>query len=254
MIISVTNQKGGVGKTTTAQSMAAGLKKKGYKVLLLDLDPQANLSYSLGADTEKATIYEILKKETNTKDLIQSTLYADIIPSNILLSGAELEFTKTGREYLLKEVLTPLRSKYDYIIIDTPPALGILTINAFVASDRLIIPMGADVFSLQGIGQLSNTISQVKKYCNNNLQISGILLTKYNPRTILSKDITTTIKDKIATQLSTKVFKTFIRSSVSIQEAQTQQTNILEYAPNATAQIDYAKFVDEFIKREKKNV
>jgi chromosome partitioning protein len=248
MIISITNQKGGVGKTTTTQSMAAGLKNKGFNVLLVDLDPQSNLSSCCGADTEQITIYEVLKKENNIKDSIQKTPYADIIPSNILLSGADLEFTNTGREYLLKEVLNPFKKKYDYIIIDTPPALSILTINAFTASDKLIIPMGADGFSLQGIGQLNKTITQVKKYCNSDLEVEGILLTRHNPRTVLSRDITSTIKTKIAPQLSTKLFKSYIRSSISIQEAQLQQTNILEYAPTATAQMDYAKFIDEFIK------
>jgi chromosome partitioning protein len=251
MIISITNQKGGVGKTTTSQSMAIGLNKKGYKVLLIDLDPQANLSYSLGANTEQSTIYEVLKKEIEIKQSIQSTGSVDIIPSNILLSGAELEFTKTGREYLLKEVLNSIKNTYEYIIIDTPPALSILTVNAFTASNKLIIPMGADVFSLQGAGQLNNTINQVKRYCNNDLKVAGILLTRYNPRTILSKDITSTIQNNIAVQLETKVFNSYIRSSVSIQEAQTQQANILEYAPNATAQVDYAKFVDEFIQGNK---
>jgi chromosome partitioning protein len=251
MIISITNQKGGVGKTTTSQSMAIGLNKKGYKVLLIDLDPQANLSYSLGANTEQSTIYEVLKKEIEIKESIQNTESVDIIPSNILLSGAELEFTKTGREYLLKEVLNSIKSMYDYIIIDTPPALSILTVNAFTASNKLIIPMGADVFSLQGAGQLNNTINQVKRYCNNDLKVAGILLTRYNPRTILSKDITSTIQKNIAVQLETQVFNSYIRSSVSIQEAQTQQANILEYAPSATAQVDYAKFVDEFIQGNK---
>lgn len=247
MIISVTNQKGGVGKTTTAQSLGAGLTAKKFKVLLIDLDPQGNLSYSIGADADKQTIYEVLKKDVDVSDVIQKTSSADIIPANILLSGAELEFTKTGREYLLDEILSKLTTIYDYIIIDTPPALSVLTINAFTASDKLIIPMGADMFSLQGIGQLKSTIDQVKRYCNKKLEVEGILLTKHNPRTILSKDLTDVVNN-VAKQLNTKVFKSFIRSSVSIQEAQTQQTNIIDYAPTATAQSDYLKFIDEFLK------
>ena len=246
MIISVTNQKGGVGKTTTAQSMASGLTARKFKVLLVDLDPQGNLSYSIKANTENITIYEVLKNESKIEKAIQTTSTADIIPANILLSGAELEFTKTGREYLLNEALTPLKVIYDYIIIDTPPALSVLTINAFTASDKLIIPMGADMFSLQGIGQLNSTIEQVKKYCNNKLEVGGILLTKYNPRTLLSKDLTTIVND-VAIKLKTKVFKNYIRASVSIQEAQTEQANILSYAPTANAQSDYNKFVDEFL-------
>lgn len=250
MIISITNQKGGVGKTTTAQAMGAILTEKEYKVLLVDLDPQGNLSYSVNADTENNTLYELLKKEVLVEDTIQKTSTADIIPANILLSGAEQEFTKTGREYLLAEILLPLRSKYDFIIIDTPPALSILTINAFTASDKIIIPMGADMFSLQGVGQLGNTISQVKKYCNKNLSVEGILLTRYNPRTLLSKDLAQIVSD-VATKLESKVFKTYIRSSISIQEAQTEQENIFKYAPDANAQLDYKKFVEEFIKENK---
>lgn len=246
MIISITNQKGGVGKTTTAQSLAAGLYSKGYKILLVDLDPQGNLSYSIGANTDDSTIYEVLKKEVDVNDVIQSTSSGDIIPANILLSGAELEFTKTGREYLLNETLNLVQTKYDFIIIDTPPALSVLTINAFTASDKLIIPMGADMFSLQGIGQLSSTIEQVQKYCNKKLNVEGILLTKYNPRTILSKDLTEIVKN-VAAGLKTKVFNNYIRASVSIQEAQTQQSNIINYAPTATAQSDYIKFVEEFL-------
>lgn len=248
MIISVTNQKGGVGKTTTTQSMGVGLSNKGFRVLLVDLDPQANLSHSCGVNVEQPTIYEILKNEVKIKTCIQKTSSTDIIPSTILLSGADLEFTNPGREYLLNEALGSIKSQYDYIIIDTPPALSILTINAFTASDKLIIPMGADGFSLQGVGQLNKTIEQVKKYCNPRLEVEGILMTRYNPRTVLSKDITSTIQDKIAVQLSTKLFKSYIRSSISIQEAQLQQTNIADYAPKSTAQIDYASFVDEFIK------
>ena len=250
MIISVTNQKGGVGKTTTAQSMGAGLTAQNYKVLLVDLDPQGNLSYSIKANTETITIYEVMKKEHEVQNAIQKTTTADIIPANILLSGAELEFTRTGREFLLNEILSSLKTSYDFIIIDTPPALSVLTINAFTASDKLIIPMGADMFSLQGIGQLNNTINQVKKYCNNKLEVAGILLTKYNPRTLLSKDLSGIVTD-VAKKLNTQVFKTFIRTSVSIQEAQTEQANIIDYAPNANAQNDYIKFVAEFLQENK---
>lgn len=247
MIISISNQKGGVGKTTTTQSLASGLSSRGYKVLSIDLDPQSNLSTALGADTSQISIYEVMKGTAKICDVIQKTNSGDIAPSNILLAAAEIEFFQMmKREELLKSELMPISNDYDFILIDTPPALGVLTINAFTASDRLIIPMGADVFSLQGIGQLSNTINQVKKYCNPNFMVEGILLTKYNPRTILGRDLKNVVAD-VATQLNTKVYNTLIRSSVSIQEAQTQTANILEYAPSATAQLDYQKFIDEFL-------
>jgi chromosome partitioning protein len=180
-VISISNQKGGVGKTTTTGAIAAGFKLKGFKVLCVDLDSQSNLSFSAGAETEDCpTIYEVLKEEVKTSFSIQRTESFDIIASNILLSGIELEFTQTGREFLLKEALSSVKDKYDYIFIDTPPALSILTVNAFTASDYIIIPMLSDIFSLQGIAQLSETIKRVKTYCNPNLKIEGILLTKFN--------------------------------------------------------------------------
>lgn len=252
MIISISNQKGGVGKTTTTQSLASGLSSRGFKVLSIDLDPQSNLSTALGADTSLLSIYEVMKGTAQISDIIQKTNSGDIAPSNILLAAAEIEFFQMmKREELLKSALTSINANYDFILIDTPPALGVLTINAFTASDRLVIPMGADVFSLQGIGQLSNTINQVKKYCNPNFIVEGILLTKYNPRTILGRDLKNVVSN-VAMQLNTKVYDTFIRSSISIQEAQTQGANILEYAPSATAQVDYQKFVDEFLEELKK--
>ena len=248
MIISIANQKGGVGKTTTTQSLSAGLIKKGFSVLSIDLDPQSNMSIALGADTTQASIYEVMKGTVGINDVIQQSNSGDIIPSNILLAAAEIEFFQImKREEILKSKIIQIKTPYDFILIDTPPALGILTINAFTASDKLIIPMGADKFSLQGIGQLSNTFNQVKEYCNQQLTIEGILLTKYNPRTILGKDLRN-IVNNVATQLNTKIYDTFIRSSISIQEAQTQTANILEYAPNSTAQSDYTNFVDEFLR------
>ncbi|NYB72575.1 ParA family protein [Sedimentibacter hydroxybenzoicus DSM 7310] len=248
-IISVTNQKGGVGKTTTTGAVAAGYKLKGYKVLCVDLDPQANLSFSAGAETEECpTIYEILKGEANTYFSIQKMDSFDIISSNILLSGIELEFTQTGREYLLKEALSSVKDKYDYIFLDTPPALSILTVNAFTASDFIIIPMLADIFSLQGIAQLSETIDRVRKYCNSNVKVEGIVLTKFNMRTVLSREIKGTA-ELIAERLNTEIFNTTIRSSVAVMEAQTNQLDIYNYSPKNGAAKDYMDLVEELIER-----
>ena len=248
-VISISNQKGGVGKTTTVGAIAAGFKIKGYKVLCVDLDPQSNLSFSSGAETEGCpTIYEVLKGEVKTSFSIQKMPSFDIISSNILLSGLELEFTQTGREFLLQEALASVKDKYDFIIIDTPPALSILTVNAFTASDYIIIPMLADIFSLQGIAQLSETIERVKKYCNSNLKVEGIVLTKFNKRTILSREIKGTA-ELIAEELGTNLFNTTIRSSVAIKEAQTNQQEIFSYAPKNTAVQDYKDFVNELIER-----
>lgn len=248
-VISITNQKGGVGKTTTTSAVAAGFKLKGYKVLCVDLDPQSNLSFSSGAETEDCpTIYEILKGEAKTAFSVQKMPSFDIISSNILLSGIELEFTQTGREFLLKEALSSVKDKYDYIFIDTPPALSILTVNAFTASDHIVIPMLTDIFSLQGIAQLSETIDRVRKYCNPNLRVEGIVLTKYNKRTVLSREIKGTA-ELIAEKLHTSIFNSTIRSSVAIMEAQTNQQDIYNYSPKNAAAQDYMDLVEELIER-----
>ncbi len=249
-IISISNQKGGVGKTTTVCSLAAGLKRKGFRVLMIDLDPQGNLGFSVGAETETcATIYDVLKGGVKTQYAIQKLDTADIIISSILLSGIELEFTNTGREFLLKEALKPILGLYDYILLDTPPALGILTINAFTASDTIVIPMLSDIFSLQGITKLYEAVERVKKYCNPSLTVSGILLTKFNPRTLLSREIRGTA-ELIAQDLNIPLFDSYIRSSVVISEAQSIQQNILDYSPRNNIAKDYLKFTDELLEKE----
>lgn len=248
--ICVTNQKGGVGKTTTTYALGLGFRTKGFKVLIIDLDPQGNLSFSVGAETEESlTIYEVLKGDCSAEEAIQHTSIIDIIPSNIILSGVDLEFTHTGREFLLREALLNVQNKYDYIIVDTPPSLNILTINAFTVSDKIIIPMIADIFSLQGITQLYETIDKVRRYCNPSIIIEGILLTRYNKRAILSNEIKGTA-EMIAKELNTIVFDTHIRSSISIQEAQTKQENLYYYAPRNSAVTDYMKFVEELLARD----
>lgn len=246
-VISVSNQKGGVGKTTTVCSVAAGLKKRGRRVLAIDLDPQGNLGFSVAADTEtSATVYDVLKGEVKTQYAIQKLPAMDIIISSILLSGIELEFTDRGREFLLKDALRPVQDRYDYILLDTPPALGILTINAFTASDTIIVPTLSDIFSLQGIAQLYETVERVKQYCNPNISIAGILLTKFNPRTLLSREIRGTA-ELIARDLHIRVFDTFIRSSVAAGEAQSVQRSLFDYSPRNNITRDYKKFIDELL-------
>jgi chromosome partitioning protein len=260
-IISISKQKGGVAKTTTTQSMGAGLKLKGFKVLMIDLDPQTNLSSCLKANLNNVpNIFDLLINQSesyNNEDLeneisnfIQTTHSGDIIPATNLLSTADMKFMNVvGREELLKDVLEPLKALYDFILIDTPPALSILTINAFAASNMIIIPMRADEFSLEGLSQLCNTVKIVRKRVNKNLKIAGILLTIHNPRTALSKALTPQI-NTIAKKIESKVFNTFIRQGVSIQEAQLEKVNILQYSPKATAQKDYKDFIDEFLQSE----
>lgn len=246
-IISVANQKGGVGKTTTAWALVTGLKERGYKVLAVDIDPQSNLSYVMQADEQRNALYEVLKSKIKAQEAVQKTKQGDIIPSTLMLAGADMEFTNVGREYILKNALKALEPMYDYIIIDTPPTLGILTINALTASGGVVIPMGADIFSLQGLSQLYDTVNRVKEFCNPELNIIGILITRYNNRTILSRDLFDVIKRQTA-QINAPLFKTVIREGISIKEAQTRQKSLYEDNPDSNAIHDYSNFVNEYLK------
>ena len=244
-IITVTNQKGGVGKTTTTSSLAVILKHKGYKVLAVDMDPQGNMSFCLGADTVmNATIYDVLRGEIRPQFAIQHTNTVDVIPSNILLSGIELEFTNMGREYLLKSALNSIQQFYDYILIDTPPALSILTVNALVASTHVIIPMISDIFSIQGIVQLVESIGKVRELCNPELVIGGVLMNKYNGRILLNKEVKGAA-EKVFTDLEIPMFKSTIRNSIAIAEAQASQKDIVSYNPKNGIIRDYISLVSE---------
>ncbi|MBP8855987.1 MAG: ParA family protein [Oscillospiraceae bacterium] len=246
-VISISNQKGGVGKTTTTGALAAAMKCKGLRVLAVDLDPQGNLTFSVDGDSEiSANIYDVLKKEVKAQHSIQHTPSTDLISSSILLSSIELEFTNSGREYLLRDVIAPLHPYYDYILIDTPPNLGILTINAFTASDYIIVPVLSDIFSLQGLTQLNETVQRNKAYCNPKLQYAGILLTRFNVRTLLAKEIQGTAQ-MISKSLEIPLFRTSIRTSIVVSEAQSAQKSLFAYAPQNGATKDYARFVDELL-------
>lgn len=245
VIITVTNQKGGIGKTTTSSALISGLTAKNKKVLGIDLDPQGNLGFSLGIEIEDSpTIYDVFKEKVSVTRAISRTEYGDVIPSNILLSGAELEFNRPGREFLLRNALSDLQHLYDYIIIDTPPALNILTVNAYVASNCLIIPMVPEILSLLGVSQLKETIDTVVKFYNKNLNVLGILLTKYNKHLNLSKEVLE-MAETIATQLDTRVFDAKIRQGVAVAEAPAHCQSILDYAPKSKPSLDYHAFIDE---------
>ena len=245
-IISIALQKGGTAKTTTAHNLGAGLFKRGYKVLYIDLDGQGSLTYTLNAEARNKGIYEALKGIVDIEETIQHTTQGDVIPASGSLAGIDGELTATGKEYRLKELLEPIKKNYDYIIIDTPPALGILTVNALTVSDSVIIPLQADIFSLQGVGQLYSTIQAVQRYTNPQLTIKGLLISRYNARSILTRDLTAAI-ESTAQSLNTKLFKTKIRECIAVKEAQTQQTNIFDYSPNSNAAKDYNSFISEVL-------
>lgn len=244
-VITIANQKGGVGKTTTANVLIAGLTEREYKVLGIDLDPQTNLTASMGADT-KRTALGVLTGECEAKDAITQTATGDLIPSSSRLANADMLLEETGKEYKLKEAIETVKGNYDYIIIDTPPSLNILTINALTACDYAIVPAQADLYSLQGISELAKTIDAVRKYTNPNIKVAGILLTMFNGRTRIAKEVSE-ILEQLATRLDTKVFKTRVRASVKATEIQFKKGGLFKYAPKAAVTEDYRSWIDELL-------
>ncbi len=242
-VIVVTNQKGGVGKTTTCAALTGIFRSRGKRVLAIDMDPQGNLSFSLGAEDEGYTIHDVMTGRCDIREAIKTTHICDVITSNILLSGSELELTSERREFILKGALDIVKYSYDYILIDTPPALSILTINAYTAADDLIIPMTPEILSLQGIAQLRETILAVKKYYNKKMNIRGILLTKYNQKHTLAREVEEMV-DIVAKQLHTQVLDTKISVSVAVAEAPAHQEVITTYSPNCRAARDYIKLAE----------
>lgn len=247
-IIAISNQKGGVGKSTTANALGAGLFHKGFKVLYVDMDAQANLSYSMGATNRAVSSLEVLTGTATAKEAIVTTAQGDLIPASPALASADLLITETGKEYRLKEALEPILGDYDYIILDCPPALGILTVNALTACNSVIVPAQADIYSLQGVGQLLKTLQTVKKYCNRDLSIKGLVATRYNARTVLSRDMTELLEDT-AKQLQTKLYQTKIRECTAIKEAQASKQDIFSYAPKSNATADYTSLIEEIIEK-----
>ncbi|MCL2399861.1 MAG: AAA family ATPase [Defluviitaleaceae bacterium] len=251
-ITTIINQKGGVGKTTTAHALATGLRIQGYNVLSIDIDPQGNFSYTMNADTKGRGIYGAMRGEYSMYDVIQNTEQGDIVPSSLLLTAADMEFTSTGREWIIDSLLKSMDNSYSHVIIDSPPTLGVLTINALTASTDVVIPMGADIYSLQGLYQLHNTILKVKQFCNKNISIAGLLLTRYNSRTVLSHDIRDGIESK-ARELQAPLYSTVIREGVAVKEAQTSQTSLFCYAPKSNPALDYKAFIAEYLNQENAN-
>ena len=247
-IIAVTNQKGGVGKTTTALSLIGALNKKGWRVLGVDLDPQGSLGFSAGVDIEDSvTLHDVLKGKEPIQNAIASTEIGDFVPSNILLSTAELEFNVPGREFLLRDQLQKVERDYDYIIIDTPPALGLLTVNAYVAAQGLIIPMAPEILSLLGIAQIRDTIETVRRYYNPDLEVLGILLNRFSWRLVLNREVEEMAQD-IASSLGTKVFQTKIHTGVAVAESPAHGESVITYAPGSRPARDFKALLNELMR------
>lgn len=247
-IISVANQKGGVGKTTTSINLSTILAKKGKKVLMVDADPQGNASSGVGFDKEiEESVYDLLVGETEIENVVNKTNIKNlsICPSNINLAGAEVELVSVmSREYRLKEKLDAVKNDYDFIIIDCPPSLGLITLNAFTASDSILIPVQCEYYALEGLGQLMNTINLVKKHLNKNIEIEGALLTMYDARTNLSNQVVKEVKK----YFNDKVYKNVIPRNVKLSEAPSYGMPISLYDPRSKGAKSYEKFVKEFLK------
>lgn len=243
-VIAVANRKGGVGKTTTAHMITAGLSMYGYRALAIDLDAQRNLTGIMRASGKKGSVFGVLTQDTKIEAVIEHTPDGDIVPASKALSGADAVLSETGKEYRLREALEPLKDRYDYIVIDCPPALGILTVNALTAADSVLIPVQADIFSVQGVQDLWETVEAVRKYCNKDLKIEGILLTRYNGRTIISREVKT-LMGELAGRIGTKLFDTTIREASAVKEAQIKRINVFSYSPAGGVTGDYRSFLTE---------
>ncbi|MBU1262357.1 AAA family ATPase [bacterium] len=250
-IIALANQKGGCGKTTTCVNLGASLAVEGYSVLIIDLDPQANATIHLGIDIHKLnrSIYDVLiQGEVNVSSIILDTPLErlKIAPSHINLSGAEIELVNTiGRERVLKEAINPIRDVYDYILIDCPPSLGLLTLNGLTTADEVIIPLQTEFFALEGMDKLLKTIQIVKEKLNHNLKITAITPTLFSKNTRLAQEAL----KKIATHFKDTVTTTIIRRNVKLAEAPSHGLPITLYAPSSYGAVDYKRLAHEVIKR-----
>lgn len=246
-IIAISNHKGGVGKTTSAVNIGAGLALKGKKVLLIDLDPQANLTISFGIQEAEHTVYASLKGEYELVP-INVAKNIDIVASTLDLSGAESELSsEAGREYILQELIEPVKEKYDYIIIDCPPSLGLLTINAFTAVHEVFIPLQPHYLAIKGLAKIIEVINKIKKRLNKELEITGVFVTQYDRRKILHRDVLETIK----TYFGDRVFYTKIRENIALAEAPSTGSDIFAYDNACNGADDYADLVKEILKMEK---
>ena len=248
-VVSIANQKGGVGKTTTAVNLSTILAKKGKKVLLIDADPQGNATSGIGISKEiDKSVYDVIINDVSIKEAAKKTSIKnlDVCPSNINLAGAEVELVSLiSRENRLKEKIEEIKYDYDYMIIDCPPSLGLVTLNAFTASDSVLIPIQCEYYALEGLEQLINTINLVKRHLNRNIEIEGALLTMYDIRTNLSNQVVKEVKK----YFNNKVYKTVIPRNVRLSEAPSYGMPITIYDPKSKGAKCYEKLAREFLNK-----
>ena len=247
-VVAIANQKGGVGKTTTAVNLSTCLAKAGKKVLMIDADPQGNATSGLGIDKEvEYSVYDVMINDVAIKETLKDTgiKRLKVCPSNINLAGAEVELVSVmSREHRLKEKLDEIKDEFDFIIIDCPPSLGLITLNTFTAADSVLIPIQCEYYALEGLGQLINTINLVKKHLNKELSIEGALLTMYDTRTVLSKNVVKEVKD----YFEDKVYKTVIPRNVKLSEAPSYGMPITVYDARSKGAKCYENLTKEFLK------
>lgn len=253
IVIALANQKGGVGKTTTAVNLGAGLAAAGKKVLIVDADAQGNATSGVGISKAdiKEDIYDVLINEVPMKETIMATQRdgLDIVPATIQLSGAEIELTpQMARETQLRESLNQVKANYDYVLIDCPPSLGLITINAFTASDSILIPVQSEYYALEGLSQLLNTVELVKKHFNKNLKIEGVLLTMYDSRTNLGVQV----KNEVQKYFKDEVYDTVIPRNIRLSEAPSYGLPIIDYDAKSKGAQTYMQLVEEVLDRHAK--
>lgn len=249
-VICIANQKGGIGKTTTATTISSVLLSKGYKVLLIDADPQGNSTDTYqGISKDVATLYDVILDREDPlpiSEAIQKTDFGDIVASDPALKAADTLFPTDGEEYfLLKDALSTLNG-YDFVVIDTAPADNKLLKNCLIAADSVIIPITADRYSIQGLSDLNQTLLKIKHRNNPKLNIAGLLLIKFKNKQLLAQEVRQALGE-IAKQMNTKVFETYIRENVNVQKAQATRTSLMAYAPSCSAAQDYVSLVNEFL-------